>query len=204
MTQSGRDVWQLYHRFAGRFDEVRGRQLMERDWLDLMLSDLPTQPGVLDLGCGMGEPIARYLLDQSCRVTGVDAASAMIGICRARFPASRWLVGDMRGLDLGERFDALVAWDSFFHLDADDQRVMFPVFARHLEPGGRLMFTSGSAAGIAIGDLFGEPLFHASLASAEYRELLAANGFEVVRHRVEDPGCGGHTVWLARRLPIAV
>lgn len=29
--------------------------------------------------------------------------------------------------------------------------------------------------------------------------LLAANGFSVVDHVPEDPTCGGHTVWLARR-----
>jgi hypothetical protein len=31
--------------------------------------------------------------------------------------------------------------------------------------------------------------------AAEYRALLGAHGFLVV----EDSGCGGHTVWLARR-----
>ena len=44
----------------------------------------------------------------------------------------------------------------------------------------------------------GEPLYHASLDGAEYRELLRENGFTVVSHAVEDAACGGHTVWLAR------
>jgi hypothetical protein len=29
--------------------------------------------------------------------------------------------------------------------------------------------------------------------------LLAEHGFDVVRERMEDPECGGHSVWLARR-----
>ena len=29
--------------------------------------------------------------------------------------------------------------------------------------------------------------------------LLGRNGFDVVAHGAEDPGCGGHAVWLARR-----
>ena len=33
----------------------------------------------------------------------------------------------------------------------------------------------------------------------EYRALLAGNSFAVVAHRAEDPECGGHTLWLARR-----
>lgn len=33
--------------------------------------------------------------------------------------------------------------------------------------------------------------------ASEYRQLLAENGFSVVRHQQEDPACGGATVWLA-------
>ncbi len=60
------------------------------------------------------------------------------------------------------------------------------------------MFTSGPAYGEAVGTYEGEPLYHASLDGAEYRTLLDESGFEVVEHIVEDPDCGGHTVWLAQ------
>jgi hypothetical protein len=91
-----------------------------------------------------------------------------------------------------------MAWDSFFHLGFDDQRRMFPLFRRHASPGAALLFTSGPAYGEALGSFGGEVLYHASLDAAEYRALLDANGFDVVDHRIEDPDCGGHTVWLAR------
>jgi hypothetical protein len=29
--------------------------------------------------------------------------------------------------------------------------------------------------------------------------LLAANDFDVVDQKSDDPDCGGHTIWLARR-----
>jgi len=121
-------------------------------------------------------------------------------LCRERFPGEEWRVADMRGLALGRTFDGLLAWDSFFHLAADDQRAIFSVFRAHAAPGAPLLFTTGPAAGEAIGAFQGEPLYHASLAPNEYRSLLAGHGFEVVRHVAEDPECGGHTVWLARLL----
>jgi hypothetical protein len=65
-------------------------------------------------------------------------------------------------------------------------------------PRGLLLFTSGPSHGEAIGNLYGRPLYHASLDAEEYRSLLDANGFEVLRHTVEDPECGRHTVWLAQ------
>jgi hypothetical protein len=36
-------------------------------------------------------------------------------------------------------------------------------------------------------------------ASGEYSRLLKEHGFAVSLHRVADPDCGGHTVWLAHR-----
>jgi hypothetical protein len=77
---------------------------------------------------------------------------------------------------------------------------MFPIFAAHAARGAPLMFTSGWSEGEATGAWHGEPLFHGSLDTAEYRTLLAANGFEVLDHVVQDPQCGHSTVWLARKL----
>jgi hypothetical protein len=50
-----------------------------------------------------------------------------------------------------------------------------------------------------VGSLFGHELYHASLATVEYERLLGGHGFAVSLHRVADPDCGEHTVWLARR-----
>ncbi len=197
------EVVHVYEANAAAFDRDRGRQLMERDYLDDLLAHLdPERRDILDVGCGAGEPIARYLIDNDCRVTGVDAAASMISICAERFPAMSWIVGDMRGLALGQRFDAIVAWDSFFHLPAEAQRGMFAVFREHIAPRGLLLFTSGPAHGEAIGELYGQALYHASLGAEEYRSLLDGNGFAVMRHVIEDPACGGHTVWLARAIEL--
>jgi SAM-dependent methyltransferase len=166
--------------------------------MDSFCNLLPDGGEILDLGCGPGEPLARGFIDQSYRVTGVDSASTMIALCQESFPAHRWINADMRGLALGERFDGVLAWNSFFHLGHDDQRAMFPIFARHAQPGAPLMFTSGPAHGEAIGTLYGEDLHHASLDPSEYRALLAENGFVEIAYLPEDPNCGGHTVWLAR------
>jgi len=106
----------------------------------------------------------------------------------------------MRSLALGGRFDAIIVWDSFFHLDQDEQRAMFPIFQSHIAPEGLLLFTSGPEAGARIGTMYGEELFHASLAPDEYRQLLARSGFRVLLYRPDDPDCGKHTIWLAQAL----
>lgn len=192
------DTRAVYEAVAQEFDRDRSKSLMEKFYLDRVLAHLVDGASVLDLGCGSAEPIAKFFIDNGCRVTGVDAATAMIAICRQRYPDQTWIEADMRVLDLRRRFDAVIAWDSFFHLTADNQRAMFPLFAQHAAPGALLLFTSGPKAGVAMGEIYGHALHHASLDAAEYESLLAANGFKVLLHRIEDPDCGKHTVWLAQ------
>jgi SAM-dependent methyltransferase len=201
MTREAERIVGLYERHAYAWDEQRGRPraLMEKGWLDRF--DALTSKGgtILDIGCGSGKPIAAHLISQGYAVTGVDSSPTMIDMCSDRFPAQHWLVADMRTLSLGTHFAGIIAWDSFFHLSPDNQRTMFPIFRGHANAGAPLLFTSGPRHGDAIGSFEGEPLYHSSLDASEYRTLLRDNGFTVVDHAVEDPTCGGHTVWLARR-----
>jgi 2-polyprenyl-3-methyl-5-hydroxy-6-metoxy-1,4-benzoquinol methylase len=190
-------ITDLYERHALAYDRDRDRSLQERAWLDRFLIRVPPGETILDVGCGMGEPIARYLIERGLRVVGMDASRRMIERCRSRFPDAEWLVAGMRALELHRRFDGILAWDSLFHLSADDQRGMFRRFAGHARPGAPSMFTSGSAEGESVGVQYGESLYHASLAPAEYRTLLADSGFTVREFVAEDPECGGHTAWLA-------
>jgi ubiquinone/menaquinone biosynthesis C-methylase UbiE len=193
------DLAELYARRARRFDAVRQGSRMELPYLKRTAALSPPPGEVLDLGCGSGEPIARFFVEQGYRVTGVDAAREMLQLCRARFPEMTWIQADMRALDLPERFDVVIAWDSFFHLGVRDQRVMFERFRRLTAPGGVLVFTSGTTEGEGVsGDLFGDQLYHGSLDTDEYAGLLSRHGYQVALHRERDPDCGGHTVWIAR------
>jgi hypothetical protein len=63
----------------------------------------------------------RYATPIAREASGSAAGSALIE-------------ADMRSLDLGMRFDGLIAWDSFFHVTPAAQRLMFPVFGDHAEP----------------------------------------------------------------------
>jgi len=114
-------------------------------------------------------------------------------------PDQEWILADMRSLSLARQFEGVLAWDSFFHLKADDQYAMFPVFAAHASCGGILMFNAGFSHGEGIGCYRGDPLYHASLDAAEYESLLIKAGFELLEHSINDPAKGGRIVWIARR-----
>lgn len=193
-------IIQIYQKYGRDWTELRGDYLYEKAWLDHFLALLPsTGASVLDLGCGSGQPIAAYLIENGCQVTGVDRSEVMLEMARESFPEQTWINADMRHFRFDQQFDGILAWDSFFHLTPDDQREMFAQFSAHAKRGAALMFTSGPSHGEAIGEMFGEPLYHASLDAEEYRALLTQYGFDVVKMVAEDAECTGHTVWLVKK-----
>jgi SAM-dependent methyltransferase len=65
----------LYERHAHNYVADRGRvRWNESAWLDRFTALLRQRATILDIGCGFGEPIARYLIDRSFAVDGVDAS----------------------------------------------------------------------------------------------------------------------------------
>lgn len=189
----------VYERQAARFDAERPRRLHERAWLDRFLALVVPGGTILDLGCGAGDPIAAYMASQGHVVVGVDASRAMLEIARARFPEGDWRLGDMRTLDVPERFDGIIAWNSFFHLTRDEQREVLPLLAAHMAAGAALMLTVGPEDGEVDGHVGGERIYHASLAPDEYRRRLGELSIDVVQFVAEDAECGGQTVLLGRK-----
>jgi SAM-dependent methyltransferase len=199
MTHLASRIIGHYEKHATAWDDDRQNSgWNDRVWHDLFTTSLPAGAWVLDLGCGSGRPAAQHMHERGLHVTGVDSSPTMISLCRSRLPGHDWIVADMRRLSLGRRFEGILAWDSFFHLDHDDQRRMFAVFAEHAGAGAMLMFNTGPEHGEGIGSYRSDPLYHASLAPAEYVALVDGIGFEVIDHVANDVRAGGRTAWLCR------
>jgi SAM-dependent methyltransferase len=206
MTDLANRIVGHYEKDAVAWDRDRqnGRDRQNRRWIDKVWHDrfidsLGRGASVLDLGCGSGRPVAEYMVERELCVTGVDTSPTMISFCRDRLPDQEWIVADMRQLALSRRFDGILAFDSFFHLNHDDQRRMFAIFADHGSAGTILMFNAGPGHSEAVGEYKGDPLYHASLSPAEYEALTAQFGFQVLQHVANDVEAGGRTVWLCRK-----
>src|ERR1700684_3537436 len=114
MVSHSDKIIDLYERNAQNYVADRRRVGWDEGaWLDRFIALLPEHAAILDIGCGSGEPIARYLIERNFAVHGVDSSPTLISICRERFPNRSWDAADMRTLSLGKTFDGLLAWDSF-------------------------------------------------------------------------------------------
>ncbi|MEM7730264.1 MAG: class I SAM-dependent methyltransferase [Pseudomonadota bacterium] len=185
----------LYDRQAAWWHKVRQRSLCEAKWLDRMTTTLPSGARILDLGCGTGVPVARHLIQSGFEVTGVDFSQGMIEQARAARPSGDWRVADMRDLPELGAFDAIVSWDAFFHLSTAEQRAILPGLCDRLRQGGAILLTVGPDEGEVGGAVNGEPVYHASLSSDEYKTTLS--GFGAMTFVAEDPETRGRSVLLA-------
>jgi 2-polyprenyl-3-methyl-5-hydroxy-6-metoxy-1,4-benzoquinol methylase len=193
-------VYQVYDEIIDWFDSHRNKELtMENFYLNLIQKYTQPKGKILDVGCGTGEPIARFLLEKGYQLTGIDASKKMIDLCKKRFPEGKWLLADMRALDLQEQFHVVIAWHSFFHLPHDDQRTTLKLLATFVSQNGLLIFTTGPEYDEVWSDNGGHDLYHASLSSKEYEQILTDSDFKVLTHKVRDPECGDATVWVAQK-----
>lgn len=190
---------QVYNNFATEFDQQRNKSLFEQTWLDRFLAFVPADGHILDVGCGSGEPIAAYLMNKGFQVTGLDASPAMIELAQSKFPNGNWDVQDMRSLDTTPNWDGVIAWNSFFHLTQPDQRAVLPKLATAVKPGGPLMITTGTGNGEALGKVAGQPVYHASLDTGSYTDILTKQGCTVQRVKLTDPDCRQHSILLAQK-----
>lgn len=179
-----------YLRLGRRFNEwmyrVRGAVF------DRMLDDLAGKAGrgarwsganVLDVGSGTGFYVERWLR-RGARVTGLDLTLVAVTELARRFPAARFVQGDIgRPLEPpslpAAGFDAVSAFDVLFHIVDDAQYAQaFRNVAALLRPGGWFLWSDNFLRHPA------ERVAHqASRTLEESRRLVEAAGFEIVERR---------------------
>jgi SAM-dependent methyltransferase len=94
---------------------------------------------LLDVACGTGGHLRH--LQEGFEVTGVDLDPEMLEQARMLLPDVRLFERDMRNLDLGQTFDAVVClFSSVGYLEStDDLDVAVTSMAHHLNDGGILI-----------------------------------------------------------------
>jgi SAM-dependent methyltransferase len=187
------EQWHSNFRVSSYVDRVLG-------YVDLVLEGLQSGAKVLDLGCGTGNPIAKYIVEKGFCVVAIDQSKKMLEIAKKQVPEAEFIHSDMINVDLADGFGAAIAWDSIFHVERHHHSAIFHKLGKSLEPGGRLLLSvGGSGAEGFTSEMYGHTFFYSGHEPEVTRKLLEAEGFEIEVWEVDDPSSHGHIAIVARK-----
>jgi len=168
--------------------------------LEELARELPPDAAVLDLGCGAGVPVTRWLA-QHFAVTGVDLSARQLELARRNVPAARFLKADMAELSFApETFDAVVGFHSIIHVPRAEHRALLGEIQGWLKPGGIFLATLALEAWEGEEEDWegwGAPMRWSHHDGGTSLELLRGAGFAVERAEARTTrGTRGDESWL--------
>lgn len=137
----------LYKKFAKYYDKIYSKKDYEGEceFIKWAVSHHKTSPGdkLLDVACGTGLHAA--LLKDNYSITGIDLSSNMLDIARKKVPDVKFEIGDMKKLNLKEKFDIITCLFSSmnYNTSLEEYEATLKNFYSHLYSGGVLIFDLG-------------------------------------------------------------
>ena len=162
---------------------------------------LPPGASVLDVGCGNGIPLTRFLVEAGFDVLGVDSSSKMLEKFRVNLPGTPAICEQIQSCNLNDRrFDAAISWGVMFHLTHAEQRHVFAKMAEVIKPRGLFLFTAADveADGYIEGTMDGVVFRYFASGLKSYRDILVEYGFTLIDKHTDG---GKNTYYLAERVP---
>ena len=104
--------------------------------IDLITKQKPDCRTILDVGCGTAEH--HKFLKEKYVMKGVDLNTDLIAVSNDKNKDCKYYVADMRTMDIGKTFDAVLClFSSIGYLRSQNElEQAFTRFAKHLNPGG--------------------------------------------------------------------
>ena len=171
--------------------------------LDSFYNCLTVKEGkLLDLGCGSGEPFAKWFIDRGWSVTGVDFSEEMLELALKYVPKMETIHSDILKIEFKPNsFDAITATYSLFHIPSNEHVTLFEKIYTWLQPEGKLLFTyatkeyTGSNEFNGYKNFMGQELYYSHKTPEELFSDLEKIGFDIVSR--ENRCIGGETfLWI--------
>jgi SAM-dependent methyltransferase len=208
------DEWRAVEIVGSGYDRMAGRYLAShrtggaRDrYLERLLSLLPDASDVLELGCGAGEPVTRWLAERH-RVTAVDISGEQLRIAAERAPRATFLQASMLDVTFEPAsFDAVAAFYAITHVPRQRHADLLGRIADWLRPHGILLLSMGAGddPGTVEDEWLGVPMYFSHFDAVTNQALVQRAGFELVEADVVEEigpdGAAERFLWvIARRL----
>lgn len=188
-----------YNQAAATYLKNRDKFKSDR-YLQELVGKLEKGDKVLDVGCGAGRPVAKYLADQGFKVKGVDFAEEQIKQAREQVPEGEFEVKDMVEMEKGEyQVEAVVSFYSLFHVERERHGQILKIFNSFLPVGGWLLTTLGTSEWEGEEEFMGVRMWWSHWGAEKNRELIKEAGFKIEKEWLDRSAGEKHLVVLARK-----
>ena len=198
MTEKRNLVKEGYNKIAEEYQTDR-HIFNHKKELQEFASLLPKDARVIDVGCGAGVPVAKYLVESGFEVVGVDFSEKMLRLARKNVPQAKFIRMDMTRLDFADNsFDGLTAFYSIIHVPREKHSLLFRDFNRILKPNGIMLVCMGPDEWEATEDYYGTKMFWSQYSPQKSLQLIKDAGFEIIFDKILERGKERHYWILAR------
>jgi cyclopropane fatty-acyl-phospholipid synthase-like methyltransferase len=200
MPNSKQLVRSGYNRISRHYRDNRGTgpdAKYGRYWLRELDRHLDHGSRILELGCGMGVPVAGYFSGKH-NYLGIDISDVQIQRAKKLVPAASFKRVDMARLRFNHgTFDAILSFYAIIHLPLGEQKPLFHKIFRWLKPGGLFLSILGWTRWTGREkNWHGTSMFWSHADQETYHQWLLKAGFKIIRKRLVREGKGGHYQFL--------
>lgn len=149
-----------------------------------LLEKIPPKSKILDAGCGFGKPVAKFLSQKGCQVTGIDISKELIKQAQKNTPNAEFKIMSMYDLKFPvKKFDAIVSFFAILHLEKSKVPKVFKNFHKILKEKGYFLFSVNKGKEEGYFEFFGKKVFFSAYTKKEIEEILSKTGFKVIWKR---------------------
>ncbi|MDE1860990.1 MAG: methyltransferase domain-containing protein [Candidatus Micrarchaeota archaeon] len=171
-----------YNKLAKRYDLQRKKNgYPNKGLLTSFIKSLNKKGNILDLGCGAGVPVSKFLVEKGNTVTGIDISENMIKIAKKNVPDARFIKMDMTRMKFkSDSFDGAVSFYAIIHIPRSRHKTIYQKLHKIIKRNGIILVANGTNSGEYYGEFMGEKMFWSHYAPKKALEIIEDAGFEII------------------------
>ncbi len=142
---------------------------------------------VLDLGCGAGVPISKFLINKGFQVTGIDFADGMLKLAKKNVPKAKFFKMDMTKMNFKQNsFDGAVSFYAIIHVPREKHTRIYRSLHKILNPNAVMILNAAGNCeweGTAE-NYMGVPMFWSFYHPNKTLKIIENEGFEIIWNKI--------------------
>lgn len=179
------------------------RDLFKNDkYLTELTKLLKPNSTVLDIGCGSGIPVDKYLINKGFKVIGIDISEEQIKLAKQNIPEGTFEVKNMSDLkEGGYQVNAVVSFYAVFHIPREEHQELFKKINSFLPVGGLILVTMGVGEWEGTEeDFHGSKMWWSHYGADKNKEIVKNASFKILLDEIDTSGDERHLFIIASKL----